>query len=189
MQKLLLIKHAAPLVDPAKSSDQWKLSEAGREQARRLAEKLATMQIQSIISSEEPKAKETADIIAGQLGLTASTAADLHEHDRRNVPHMRSRDFISMMELFFRKPDERVLGSESAREAFERFTTAIDAVTESHPAGNLAIVAHGTVIALFLAAHSQRDGFELWREMGLPSYAVLSLPDRNVEQVDSLPRE
>jgi broad specificity phosphatase PhoE len=183
MQKLILIKHAAPLVDPAKSSDLWKLSEAGREQAARLAEPLRAMEIAAIVSSEEPKANETAEILGSALSVKVSTSRELREHDRRNVPHMRSRDFISMVELFFRKPDDRVLGSESANEALERFTKAVDEVIASHAEGNVAIVAHGTVIALCLEANSQRNGFELWRAMGLPSYAVVSLPGREVVEV------
>ena len=47
MRKLILIKHAAPLVDPAKSSDLWKLSEAGREQAGKLAGGLHYLSIQA----------------------------------------------------------------------------------------------------------------------------------------------
>ncbi len=183
MPKLILIKHAAPLVDPAKSSDLWKLSEAGREQATRLAEVLRASDIKAMVSSEEPKAKETAEIIGAALGITVETARELREHDRRNVPHMRSRDFISMVELFFRKPDERVLGSESAKQALERFEKAVEEVLASHDEGNVAIVAHGTVIALYLASHSGRSGFELWRAMGLPSYAIVELPERALKQV------
>ena len=183
MQKLILIKHAAPLVDPAKSSDLWKLSEAGREQCQALGERLESEQLQWIVSSEEPKARETAEILSRKFGKPVSSAVNLREHDRRNVPHMRSRDFISMVELFFRKPGERVLGSESANEALERFTRAVDEVIASHAEGNIGIVAHGTVIALYLAAHSKRNGFDLWRAMGLPSYAAVSLPGREVEQV------
>lgn len=182
-RQLILIKHAAPLVDPAKSSDLWRLSEAGRAQAAKLAEVLRSSEIRAIVSSEEPKARETAEILGAALGVRVETARELREHDRRNVPHMRSRDFISMVELFFRKPDERVLGSESATQALERFERAVDEVIASHSEGNVAIVAHGTVIALYLARHSDRSGFELWRAMGLPSYAVINLPQRKVENV------
>lgn len=183
MSKLILIKHAAPLVDPATSSDLWKLSEAGRFQCQALGERLESEHIQWIVSSEEPKARETAEILSRKFGRPVRSAPGLGEHDRRNVPHMRSRDFISMMELFFRKPGERVLGSESANEALERFTKAVDEVIASHAEGNVAIVAHGTAIALYLAANSHRSGFELWRAMGLPSYAVVSLPGREVVEV------
>ena len=91
MRKLLLIKHAKPLVDPAKSSELWRLSDAGREQAKKLGDELAQHQPAIVISSDEPKAQETAAIIAEQLKIPTESAGGLQEHDRRNVPHMRLR--------------------------------------------------------------------------------------------------
>src|SRR4051794_15258843 len=102
MPKLILIKHARPLVDPAKSSELWTLSEEGRAQAKALATVLAPYQPTVAISSDEPKAAETAAILAKDLNIPTETSADLREHERRNVPHMRSGEFISHVELFFR---------------------------------------------------------------------------------------
>ncbi len=183
MRKLILIKHAAPLVDPQKSSEQWKLSEKGRESCNPLADAIREHNPTIIVSSEEPKAKETAQLLASQLGIPTETAKDLYEHDRSNVPHMRSGEFISHIELFFRKPDELVLGEETADEAQGRFESALHDVLEKHPTGNIAVVTHGTVLALFLAAHSDRNGFDLWREMGLPSFAVIGLPEMQLNQL------
>jgi broad specificity phosphatase PhoE len=183
MQKLLLIKHASPYVIPGTPTEEWKLSDKGRESCTPLAEKLREHQPSIIYASEEPKARETAELLAEKLNVPVQTAADLHEHDRSNVPHMRSGEFISHMELFFRRPDENVLGRESADEALGRFETAIDEIIAQHPTGNIAIVSHGTVIALFLAKHTDRRPFDLWREMGLPSFAVLSLPDMKLESL------
>ena len=185
MRKLILIKHARPLVDPSKSSDLWDLSDEGREQAKGLASKIAPYQPAIIVSSEEPKAVQTAEIIAGDLKIKAASAPDLHEHDRSNVPHMRSGEFISHVELFFRKPNERVLGRESATEALGRFENAIDDVLAGHAEGDIAIVSHGTVIALFIEHHSDRNGFAVWREMSLPSFAVFELPQMRLSQLQS----
>src|SRR5689334_15329248 len=107
MRKLLLIKHAAPLVDPTKSSEHWHLSDKGKESCAALADALKPQDPAVIIASEEPKARETAAEIASRLSVPTQTAKDLHEHDRSNVPHMRSGEFISHMELFFRKPTEK----------------------------------------------------------------------------------
>ena len=96
---------------------------------------------------------------------------------------MRSGEFISHMEVFFRKRDELVLGRETAQEAEDRFAAAVDDVLAQHPQGNVAIVAHGTVIALLLSRHGGKKPFELWREMGLPSFAVMSLPDLRFESL------
>jgi broad specificity phosphatase PhoE len=96
---------------------------------------------------------------------------------------MRSGEFISHMELFFRKPAERVLGRESADEAVRRFESAITRIVGDHAIENVAVVSHGTVIALFLAKYSQRKPFELWREMGLPSFAVVDIPEFGLAKI------
>jgi 2,3-bisphosphoglycerate-dependent phosphoglycerate mutase len=168
--KLILIKHARPLIDPKIPSHRWKLSQQGRADAAKLAEILRPMAIERLYSSDEPKAIETAEILAEALGITTSVADDLHEHDRSGVPHMRTGEFISHMELFFRRPDELVLGEESADECLARFASGIDALPKDQ---TTAIVSHGTVIALYLAQLDAGKPFEIWRKMGLPSYAVV----------------
>ncbi len=42
---------------------------------------------------------------------------------------------------------------------------------------NCSIVAHGTVIALFVAYRAGVAPFPLWRRLGLPSLVELALPD------------
>jgi len=43
--------------------------------------------------------------------------------------------------------------------------------------GNIAIVAHGTVTTLFVAQFNAIDPFPFWKQMGLPSFIVLEMPD------------
>jgi broad specificity phosphatase PhoE len=183
MPKLILIKHSTPLIDPRKPPEQWRLSEKGRALCLPLAEAIAPQQPSIIVSSEEPKARETAELLAAKLNVPYETAPNLHEHDRSNVPHMRSGEFISMIELMLRKPDELVLGRETAKQAMRRFSDAVRNVIESKPNSAVAIVSHGTVIALFLAEHGAGIAFDLWRRLGLPSFAVLSFPEMKVETI------
>src|SRR5437016_5699118 len=124
-RKLILIKHASPLVIPGTPAEQWKLSDKGMQSCIPLAEALREHAPAAIVASEEPKARQTAEIVAAKLNIPFETAPDLHEHDRSNVPHMRSGEFISHMEVFFRKRDELVLGRETAAEALDRFSRAI----------------------------------------------------------------
>src|SRR4051812_42241799 len=188
MAKLILIKHASPQVVPAVPPQQWQLSDRGRQSCFALAERLRPHQPHVVISSNEPKAVETAQLVAAELNLPHETADDLFEHDRSNVPHMRSGEFISMVELFFRRPDELVLGEETATEARQRFDDAVKAVLRGRDAAdNIAIVSHGTVIALYLAQHLRQPPFQLWRQLGLPSMVVMELPDhRLVEMADKI---
>jgi broad specificity phosphatase PhoE len=182
MPNLILIKHASPQVVPGDPPERWHLSDEGRRLATVLGERLAAMPDRPavVVSSDELKASETAEVIAGKLGVPMSTAPGLHEHDRSTVPQMRSGDFISMVELMLRKPAELVLGEETAAEAMERFDHAVSRVIEQHRDQTIAVVSHGTVIAMFVARHTNRPAFQIWREMGLPSYVVMSLPEYRV---------
>ncbi len=177
MRKLILIKHSAPLVRPAVPPEQWRLSAEGKARCVALADAVRPHFPTRVFSSTEVKAQETGDLLATALGVARATAPGLHEHDRSNVPHLPTREFVSLMALFFSRPTERVLGRESAAEALERFSAAVAAVVPRDAEENVAVVSHGTVIALFLARHSRSRGFDLWREMGLPSFAVLSVPE------------
>jgi broad specificity phosphatase PhoE len=184
MRKLILVKHAAPQVVPGVPPEKWALSDQGKHRCGPLAEALRAYQPEIVVSSLEPKADETGELVAGHLTLPFEAVEGLHEHDRSNVPHLPSREFISLMELFFRRPAERALGRESADEALRRFEAAVERVLADHEDRNVAIVSHGTVIALFVAKHGGGKAFDLWRQMGLPSFRVLGLPGYSVEAAE-----
>lgn len=173
MRQIILVKHAAPVVVPGKSSDRWPLSAMGKEAASALADDLKAFAAAQVVTSVEPKAVETGQRVAAGLGLTAQTHEGLHEHERRTVPHLRTSDFLSLMAQVFKRKDELVLGEETASATLHRFTGALESVCATYPQGHLIVVAHGTAIALFLESISQEDGYRIWREMGLPSYAVV----------------
>src|SRR5436305_402874 len=140
MSKLILIKHSAPQVVPASPAETWHLSDVGIQRCKALADYLSAYAPLAIVSSEEVKASETAAEVAKHLGTTFETQPDLGEHDRGNVPHLPAAQFISMMELFFRKPRELVLGRESAETALNRFRSAIDEIVTEKAEQDVAIV-------------------------------------------------
>lgn len=177
MRKLILIKHAKPQVTDDLPSHEWPLSEEGRGACARLAEVVSPQDPAVILTSDEPKARETGELLGKALGRPVETVGDLHEHDRTNVPMMTTRDFISAMALFFKNRRRLVLGRETADQAARRFEQAIRGILQSRPEGNIAVVTHGTVLSLFAADHGAGDGFQLWRRLGLPSMMVFSIPD------------
>ena len=87
------------------------------------------------------------------------------------------------MALFFKDRRRLVLGKETAEAALDRFELAVGRVLAEEPEGNIAVVTHGTVLALFAEAHGAGDGFGLWRKMGLPSLAVVTVPGLNVGEI------
>ena len=186
MRKLILIKHAKPQVEEDVPSHDWELSREGRESCKALVPVVGKHEPRVVVTSDEPKAIETGSILAEGLGISTRMGDGLHEHDRTNVPMMQTREFISTMALFFKDRGRLVLGRETAENALDRFEQAVAGILEEEP-GNVAVVTHGTVLALFCEAHGAGDGFGLWRRMGLPSLAVFSVPDLKVlEIVDRL---
>jgi broad specificity phosphatase PhoE len=182
MRKLILIKHARPQIDPNKPSEEWELGDEGRGGATALVERLRRQEFDHLFSSTEPKAVQTAQILGHALNRPFEQLADLHEHDRRDVPHMDSREFISMIALFFKQPDCLVLGHETADEAAARFEAAVDRVLEN-TTGDVTIVSHGTVISLFAHRRAGLEPFGLWRRMGLPSFIVLETPGWRMKEI------
>ena len=186
MAKLILIKHAPPQIEPGVPPHEWKLSAAGREKASALAERLRPHRPSIVFTSDEPKAVETAEIVAKALGVLHEVVPGLHEHDRSNVPQMPTREFISSVALFFKKPTELVLGLETAEQARRRITVAMDRILADNETRDVAVVTHGTVLALYLAPLLDGDPFDLWRRLGLPSYVVLD--GERMEAVETVER-
>ena len=76
-----------------------------------------------------------------------------------------------------------VFGDETATEALARFRSAVDGVVEAHRDEDIALVSHGRVISLYVADYVGVEPFALWKRLGLPSFVVLSVPEREVIEV------
>ena len=180
---LILVKHAMPEIDPRLPASRWPLSPAGREASVVLAKRLARYRPARVVTSIEPKAAETGAIVAGALGLPVSSAPGLHEHDQGDVPFMGIEAWNAAVAEIFARPNEVVLGRESANDAGDRFASAVTVVRDEFPDDRVVIVAHGRVISLAVAIANGIDGFSLWRRLGLPSFVVVDPRDWQVIDV------
>lgn len=149
-------------------SSDWRLSDEGRRRCGPLADRLAAFWPKALLSSPEPKARETAELIAPALGLDVELADGLRETERRTVPWLERNELERGIRALFDRPDEVVYGEESATAALARFESAVEGLPE--PA---VVVSHGTVISLYVAARTGRDGFEVWRGLELPDVIEL----------------
>lgn len=172
---LILVKHSLPEIQESLPAREWHLSEEGRIRAGLLAERLLAYQPDVIVSSIEPKAVETAEIVADKLKLGLQVVDGLHEHDRSASPYLSKADFEDSVRKFFADPAQLVFGNETADEAHARFAQAVQSVLGSHPDKSILIVAHGTVIALFVSRVAGLSSLSLWRELGLPSFLVIDM--------------
>ena len=172
---LILVKHSVPHIDAERPANTWKLSEEGRLRAHRLAELLESYEPEVIVSSAEPKAKQTADILAVHFQLPIQTHPDLHEHDRSHVPFLPHDAFQSSIREFFQKPGELVFGGETADQAHARFYRAVHLILNEHLDKTILIVTHGTVLSLFVSRLTGSSDLELWNQLGLPSFVAMDL--------------
>ncbi len=173
MSELLLVRHSRPVIDPGVPVEDWRLGDEGRALCRPLAEVLRPYAPSEVFTSTDPKALETAEIVGRYLQVPVWPTAGLHEH---RSPFL-NEGLQEAIERFFSRPDERVLGDESANEALRRFSAAVEGVVTSKAGETVAIVAHGRVISLFVAAKTGGTALEIWRACGHPSVIVLSLPE------------
>jgi broad specificity phosphatase PhoE len=175
MRTLVLAKHAMPQIKQDVPASRWHLSAEGIAGAKRLAERLRRHEPSVIVSSSEPKALETAAIVAETLGVQLESPYGLHEHERPEAGLLEQAEFERRVGELFARPAEVVFGAESANDALQRFALAVDR-TLAENRGDIAVISHGTVISLFVAARAHEDARSLWRMLGLPSYVVLELP-------------
>jgi broad specificity phosphatase PhoE len=166
---LLLVRHSAPELDPSVPSEEWRLSEDGRRRCGPLAERLSRYEPRVLLASSEPKARETAELVAPALGLEVQLSDGLRETARRTVGWLAPEDLDRGIRELFERPGEVVFGEESAAVALARFEAAVAGLPE--PA---VVVTHGTVLSLYAAPRIGRETYELWGSLELPD--VVEVP-------------
>jgi broad specificity phosphatase PhoE len=181
MPYLIFVKHSAPAVVPGVPAREWRLSALGQQLCDRLADRLAPYRPTVVVTSREPKAEETGHYTGALLHVPVHAADGLHEHERRTVAFLGDQEqFETTVALFFATPDTLVFGEETATQAHARFAAAVDAVLAAYPDQTVVIVAHGTVISLWLAQRAGLAPFPLWQRLGLPSFVVVTRPELEV---------
>ena len=127
------------------------LNASGREQARAAAEQLRPRNIELVISSDLVRARETAAVIAGELGAELVTDAGFRE---RNFGELegRHRDDLDS-ELFNRMrldPEFTPAAGESLAALEERISEALARHRDSPRHQNVVVVSHGTALRMLL---------------------------------------
>ena len=181
--RLVLVRHSNPEIEPDQPASEWRLNEVGRRRAELLADRLRGFSPDTVWSSREPKAVETAEIVAAAFGVPVRTADGLEEHHRRGVPYFPTRgEFESAVEQLFCNRDQLVFGTETAEQALSRFTAAIDDVIDAGQQDTV-VVTHGTVMTLYVASVAGVRPMCFWRRLRLPSFVVLTLPDMQIASI------
>ena len=149
------------------------LAEEGCRRCDWLTDELTARGVTRLYSSLEPKALETAALVAVKIGLAVEPCQDLHENDRTGMGFVGPDVLQRRLREFFAQPDRTVIGNETANGALRRFAQSIRNIASKAHGNASAIVTHGTVLSLFVAHHNPIAPYDLWSSLGLPSYLVL----------------
>ena len=145
-----------------------------------------------LVSSSEPKAFETAHLVAQRMHTSVQVVDGIQEHDRSNTSWLGPEEFDCAVAAFFHRPAELVLGCETAQQASERFTKTMAEVTSRYAEQNVVVFTHGTVLSLYVTRATGLEPFTLWKRLGMPSFVVLTFPQfkliRVVEQIVLTPQ-
>lgn len=142
----LYITHPQVAIDPDIPVPKWGLSPVGRERSERAARLPWARQLHRIISSDETKAIETAEILARASGIKIEIGEDMGENDRSATGFIPPDEFEKAANWFFAHPEQSFHGWERAIDAQARIVAAIDAVLADHdPDLPIAFVGHGGV--------------------------------------------
>lgn len=160
MAVILLIRHAVTDQTGKRlygRSPGVRLSERGREQAERLAERLAAVPLAGLYVSPLERCRETAAPIARGRGLRPRTVAGVNEVDYgrwagrpfRALSRTKAWRSIRSSPATFRFPD-----GETLAEVQHRSVEAVDQLAARHRGKVAAVVTHGDVIRLTLAHYA-----------------------------------
>jgi broad specificity phosphatase PhoE len=122
------------------------LNEAGRAQARELADSLAWSGIDAIYSSDLLRAHETARIVAERIGLPVEVDPGLREVDVGDWAGRAVREIEDSDPDGFRRWQEGHKGwngGESYEQMGERVVASVLRIAEQHPGETVLIVSHG----------------------------------------------
>jgi broad specificity phosphatase PhoE len=151
MPTAYFVTHPDVEIEPAIPVTEWRLTQKGRVRMSRLLEQPWTAKLCAVWCSEERKASEAAEILARPLGLLAMALPGLGENDRTATGYMPKREFEVIADAFFAKPELSIRGWERAVDAQHRIVAAVEFVMQhSSRDGDIAIVSHGAVGALYL---------------------------------------
>ncbi|MGB7802006.1 2,3-diphosphoglycerate-dependent phosphoglycerate mutase GpmB [Buttiauxella sp.] len=156
------------------------LTEKGERQAEQVAERVKTLDITHVISSDLGRTRRTAEIIALACGVDVTLDARLRELDmgvleRRNLDTLNEEEEGWRRQLVNGTADGRIPEGESMLEMSERMHAALNACLDLPSGSRPLLVSHGMALGCLVSTI-----------LGLPAWAERRLRLRNcsISRVD-----
>lgn len=158
MLRLLLIRHGRSTFNAERRVQGWldpPLDEQGRAQAEAVALRLAGRPVEAAYSSDLRRARETAQVLANLLGCPLILDPRLRERDLGAISGLTAEEIrLGFPEVVRAWETNRAdfPGAEPSVAFWGRVTAAFADIIAAHPQGEVAVVAHGGTLTVYLAS-------------------------------------
>lgn len=132
-------------VDPAVAVPSWGLNAVGLGRVLAVVASGWLRGTTQVIAIAEKKALETAEPIAGALGVHVEIREAMHENDRSATGFLPAEEFEAVANKSFARPDTSIRGWERAIDAQNRIVREAEAVLGRSHEGHVLFVGHGAV--------------------------------------------
>jgi len=168
--KLLFVRHGKSLAnaDDIVGTPDTPLAEEGIEQARVTGQDLRSQNVTALVCSSFIRAQQTAEIIAGEVGVPIADITVVDELRERRMGELEGHPKRHETAFFFE--NNTALGFESQAALIERMSRALQRVKEiaAKTAGTTVVVGHATsgfYLLQVAKGHTKFEDFEPVNEM------------------------
>lgn len=151
--RALYVSHPQVQINPKKPVPRWRLSDIGRARAEAFAARHPLPKGACIFSSDETKALELAEILAGTIHAPVFNDEQMGENDRSATGFLPPPLFEATANRFFAEPETSVDGWERAIDAQSRIVTAVREALSQVPAGRPAVFCGHGAVGTLLKCH------------------------------------
>jgi 2,3-bisphosphoglycerate-dependent phosphoglycerate mutase len=157
------------------------LAPEGRDQAERLAERLAHERIDAIYVTNLRRTAETAAPLAKRLGITPVVEPDLREVYLGEWEGFAFRKYVAerhpiALQMFAEKRWDVIPGAESNEALATRVQAGLERIIAAHPGRRVVVVAHGGVIGQCMSLVT-----------GAPAFNFMGADNASISQIVALP--
>jgi broad specificity phosphatase PhoE len=152
------LTHPQVQIDPNISVPDWPLSPVGRRRIVDASRRSWLNAICRIVSSEERKAMETAELIGKTIGIAVEVRPFMRENDRSSTGFLPPEQFEAAADEFFAHPERSWNGWETAADAQARIVEAVGQLLVDHADDEpVLLVGHGAVGTLLKCRIADRQ--------------------------------
>ena len=185
MTSLRYITHPQVAVQPDVPVTRWGLAPLGIERAEAMCRQPWVPHVRRIVSSDEVKAVQTAEILGRHVGVDVEVRSGIGENDRSSTGFVPPDRFEQLADRFFADPEASVEGWERAVDAQSRIAAGLADLLEGREGGDeadgdVAVLGHGGVGTLWWCALAGRPIDRRHDQPGQGHYFTVDLDRRAV---------